>query len=140
MCGRDGEYRYGVYHCVKCFAQGRSQLATAIGTPGDLGDSLSVFVLGCSYPASSEVEQKTCSSEVIYNKLIQVVNTLMAVHCLKFCQVQRVVFFTVKAPKEDVSLMPVHLVVVEARRLERSSRPRVAKMMTGRRSQQKNDR
>lgn len=30
VCGRDGEYRYGVYHCVKCFAQGRPQLDTAI--------------------------------------------------------------------------------------------------------------
>lgn len=88
-------------------------------------------------PQVQKLNKKTCS---LYNKLIQVVNTLTAVHCLKFCQVQRVVFFTVKAPKEDVSLMPVHLVVVEARRLERSSRPRVAKMLTERRSQQKNDR
>lgn len=140
VCGRDGEYRYGVYHCVKCFAQGRPQLATAIGTPGDLGDSLSVSVLGCSYPRKFRSWTKKHVECSLYNKSIQVVNNLMAVHCLQFCQVQRVVFFTVTAPKEDVSLMPVHLVVVEARRLERSSRPRVANMLTERRSQQKNDR
>eukprot|EP00933_Yihiella_yeosuensis_P026814 TRINITY_DN20834_c0_g1_i1.p1 TRINITY_DN20834_c0_g1~~TRINITY_DN20834_c0_g1_i1.p1 ORF type:complete len:344 (-),score=109.75 TRINITY_DN20834_c0_g1_i1:139-1107(-) len=25
VCGRDGEYKYGVYHCNKCFAQGKKQ-------------------------------------------------------------------------------------------------------------------
>ncbi|CAJ1434548.1 unnamed protein product [Effrenium voratum] len=25
LCGRDGEYRYGVYHCTKCFQQGGKQ-------------------------------------------------------------------------------------------------------------------
>jgi len=25
VCGRDGEYRYGVYHCTKCFQQGGRQ-------------------------------------------------------------------------------------------------------------------
>ena len=69
------------------------QLDTARDT-WRFGRLLLCFFLGCFYHASSEVQQKT-----IFFSLQQVVITWMAVHYLKFCQVQkRWCFSTLKPP------------------------------------------